>query len=446
MKISVILLFVFIMLFAYMEKASSVTSNLKEIYAPRETAIAELSGTILEQITKEQVKLKRGHVDVAFDYDIKKLGDKYYFWFIAPNSQNSYTFTIEDMIVFDNGENKVMDYQESFSVEGESVDYSIKPGFVLSDKDFEITATVYEDFNKVINSDFPETREFELKPGENKLKFSIEKVSGAKFVPIKIGRYNVPGYILGNYSYGLNARANQSLPGNISNTNDSVIEINESEEPPPLYIQKEELLFEFFPKIIEINYIEGGKLPVYQIGIINKGRNIDRIFFQYNNDIFSILTGENETINSNETKYFNLSLKNAEGDMKEVVTAKSENSSSYLLVKLKSVKNESESGAKYFKSNTTGGKEMYYCSELLGVKCSADEICSGEEVNSLDNLCCIGKCEKEPASSGKSWAGYLIIGIVILVILIIFFKYRKSKSGSGSPIPKKIFDIEKNLP
>jgi hypothetical protein len=170
---------------------------LNDIYAPKETMIGELTGGILAPIQREQVRVvKDGHLDVAVQYDVGKLGSRQFIWIIAPTNPGAYSLIIRDVIALVNGVPEVIEYRKDFSVQGAIVDYSVGPGFILADEDFEISAIAYTGTD--IETDFPEQRTISLYPGTNYVDFSIEDVLGVQMMTINFGMYQIPAYILGN--------------------------------------------------------------------------------------------------------------------------------------------------------------------------------------------------------------------------------------------------------
>ena len=178
----------------------AISSNMKDSYLPGETIVIKISGNILEPISSGNVEFRRGHILVPFDYDLKKLGEDYYLWAIAPESQINYTLTIKEISTYVSGKVQKIDYVKNFSILGNLSDYSIKPGFVLDDKDFEIKMQLNEDINKPIDLKFIEEREVVLKPGENIVKFSISEINETGLYNLTIGKYILPAYLKINKS------------------------------------------------------------------------------------------------------------------------------------------------------------------------------------------------------------------------------------------------------
>lgn len=175
-----------------------VSSNMAATYLPRETIIAQLSENVINSINKNQITLvKDGHIQVGFEYDVTDIGGKNFVWLIAPQNPGNYTLVIKDVVSIENGYPQVAEFRQDFSVNGSLVDYSINPGFVIANDEFQIRATLYESFSKSISVDFPESRSVTLNPGINTIDFPVEGFVGPNLVSINVGRYQVPGIING---------------------------------------------------------------------------------------------------------------------------------------------------------------------------------------------------------------------------------------------------------
>lgn len=185
-----------------LHSVSAVSLGINNEYAARETIIGMLSQDVVGTVQKSQVSLVRdGHIPVAFEYDVKKLGSDQYIWLVAPQTAGSYTLRFNDLIATVGGAPQVVDYEKSFIVSANSTDYSISPGAVYANSDFEIVVTLYESFNKKINVDFPSSREVTLFPGTNEIDFDLDGFVGTEFLMINVGKYVVPSYLIGADSY-----------------------------------------------------------------------------------------------------------------------------------------------------------------------------------------------------------------------------------------------------
>lgn len=370
---------------------SAVSSNIRGSYKPAETVVVELSGSILEPIAFENVMIKRNNIEIATDYDVKKLGEKYYIWFTAPKEANNYTLLIKNLKTLVNGIPQTIDFSQNFTVSGNLIDYSIIPGFIMAMNNFQMNAKVYGDNDIPIDIDFPYQRQVLLKPGDNIIKFDISSVSGNKFLTLHLGFYSLPVYIV----------KNETLEG----TN-----------------------VEFSPKSISRLILNSEKLPVYNIFTIsNLGKSdLKGVYFEYNNESLS-LNSSKFNLNVNESKEINFSI--IKGiDFKSKILLRYGNYSLELPVSVIFEK-INRTG---ITNESNGTTNLYRCSELRGKICSAAEVCSAAQEISLDGQCCTGECIVETqSSSGYSWLGYLIGVIVIVGLIYVYMKYKKTKTPAN---------------
>ena len=385
-KISCLLL----LLVFLVSSVSAISTDMEETYYKGETIIVEILGNIFQSIEKEDVLFFRGHVQVPIYYDVKRIGDKYYIYGIAPLEENNYTLKIKNILTTIEGVIKEIDFEQNFSITNTLIDYSIKPGFAIFEEDFEFTIILNEDLDKSISVDFPEEREIILTPGENKLKISpITNETGFKI--IKIGNYEIPIFILENPTEPEIALKNLTI----------------------------------FPQSIE-SILLSGQTKVYPVRIKNQGTlEINNLKLNYNPDIFEIGFSQLTTIHPNETIVFNITLKISNNSIFEIISFEAEEYYQELIINVTYTDDVNKTETPYLDnySETQG----YYCSELSGKSCSADEQCSMEIVQTIDvNNCCIGECTI-PKEGSFAWIG-LLIGLVILVVLIIVgVRYKKSK-------------------
>ena len=199
MKKEIVLGFILTCLFAFLASGVfAISTDLKSSYQPGETMIVKVYGNILEPIKLQDVAFKRGHVGISLDYDVLRIGGGYYIWANAPISENNYTLEIDNLATTVEGQAKKITFEQNFSVSGNKTDYYIKPGAIYTTKDFDIFAFLNEDVSKTIKINFISENDFVLKPGENKLSFSIESMNGTGVYNLTIGKYNVPAEIVAN--------------------------------------------------------------------------------------------------------------------------------------------------------------------------------------------------------------------------------------------------------
>jgi hypothetical protein len=190
-KVVMLMIFVF-----FMSSVSALSSTMEEIYRPRETIIAQLSQDVIGNINAEQINLLReGYIDVGFEYGVQKINGKHYFWLIAPENLASYTLRIEDVVASVNGVPEVVDFEQDFSVEGEAVDYSVRPGVISTNKDFQVSVELFDDFSQTVQTSFPEERNIDLLPGVNTVSYDVDEVFGNQLMDITLGDYTLKAYI-----------------------------------------------------------------------------------------------------------------------------------------------------------------------------------------------------------------------------------------------------------
>ncbi|MBM3231997.1 hypothetical protein FJZ21_01305 [Candidatus Pacearchaeota archaeon] len=368
---------------------SSVSTTMLPFYQRSETMIIEIQGNILEPIERSDIIFKRGHVAIAVDYDLRRILDKYYLYAQVPSTSNNYTLFINNIATTVNGQTKLVNFNQTFEVTSNLTDYSINPGFIITNQDFSISINSNLDFSQTINSDFPEEMSIILNPGINNVNFDTDsKESG--FYIATIGKYQVPIFITDSQS------------------------------------TQERISLTVYPKILR-ETLKINSPKSYNISIRNNGQQaVEGIYFVYNEDIFS-LSNNSINLGANQTVNLSISLINTNTDILETI-----------LISKGSEAIENISFQIYFTQNdsqvTNSSNPEYYCSELGGKFCSATETCSGQNVQTLDGSCCVGICSIVEEES-SSWILYLFIGVVLIVIIFIFLRYRKTKLPSPKNLP-----------
>lgn len=381
----------------------AISTDMKVTYKPGETAIFTIQGNILEPIFSGDLKfLRDGHIEIPFDYDIKKINGKYYIYMIMPsnveeNSSSDYTFLIRDLATTVNGQNQNIDFMQNFSVSGELIDYSITPGIVSSSDNFEIEVNLNRDLDKSIEVSPPFQREVLLKPGKNTIRFDISDVSGG-FYEINFGDYLLPVSII-------KETKGQIFP------------------------------FKFSPFEIESTILKGTDKS-YPFDLIYTGEGDAIVDFSYNSQIFDIAPAFPEFFEPGKLYEFNLNVKNPGRDIDEVIILDYGGDSFNFPVRVLYTENESVVGTPYL-DNNPDNKIEHFCSELKGNECSSSQICSGDVVSTKDvEKCCLATCS-ETSSTSYSWVGYLIGFVLLLILGFVGFRYFKSKK-QGDVIKEKI--------
>ena len=451
------LIVVLVTLLLFSVNAKAISLNIKDSYERKETIIGELSGSILAPISRSQVSLVRdGHIDVAFDYDIKQLGNKYHIWLTAPQNEGNYTLIIKDVITNEQGSQTQINYQKNFRVLSNSTDYSIKPGFISTSQDFFITTSLYSETEKTINIDFPSSRNVNLQQGDNKIDFSINDVIGTQLKIINFGKYVVPAYIMGKaVNNTTNQTINQTNPINTTSNNTGYVNNSANQTinitTPSNYLVN--VSFKIIPQGIKSTILITENTS-YLFQIFNFENNSINIILDYDKNTFIITPNSNLSIEPNSSIQLNLSLKNNTGTaIRDVIIITSNEKSEYLLIEFNFTEKLEDISTSYLSGNSSSSESLLYCSEIPGAKLCivSDEVCNGKVISSLENgICCQGTCKTEKSNS-RAWIGYLIIAIVIMVLLVIYLKYKKTKPpanpmaslGKASGMPLSLPGVKK---
>lgn len=217
----------------------AVSTDIKENYLPAETAIIKISGNILESISPADIEFKRGHVLVPFDYDVGKIGEEYYLWFITPEGEINYTLGIKNIATTVNGKVQEITYEKNFTVSGNLSDYSVKPGFISTNDSFEIRVVLNEDLSKAVTLNFFGESEFTLKPGENIVKFPMPEINETQSAEIILGKYTLPAYLKVDHPVKITPGESDGAKVNLTNLSEIDIEELPEEEQEAIKVERQ---------------------------------------------------------------------------------------------------------------------------------------------------------------------------------------------------------------
>jgi hypothetical protein len=548
----------FVVLAFSLGSVSALSTTLGEAYEPSETMIGKLSDDIHAVNVKNARILRDGHIDVGFNGDIKKLGNSYFIWILAPLNSGNYKLVVGNVIT---NVGDVLNLEHEFVVGKEKSEYSITPGFIVSSEDFEIVANLNVDFGKTINVDYPSFRNVSLTPGSNKINIQIGKVIGNKLVMISVGKYLVPAFLIGKQSVcgdgeihneevcdGSNLRSEScstrgfdsgelTCLSNCLSFNTSLCKVtpvcdsvnldlcssdsscssaggfwyggytkkcNRYEKGAECDSEHTGLCttagtcldaggfwydgeckekscdsnnlklcesvsdclsaegywysgicnsedevnvapkFEFSDAVIRSSVLASQSIPIYSFQLRNVGENrIKNIFLEYNREKFIVFPDAEIVLKPEENVNISLSLKTPiEFPLKGAIIAYAGNFSDYILIEIDSTENEKNVETVYLDDEEGPG---YYCSELGGIICVDEEVCSEEAVESIGGNCCLAECKIGNRGS-RVWIGYLTVVLIILVLLIVYVKYKKAGKPPNVLTEKRFSMAEKKLP
>ncbi|MEI6850070.1 MAG: hypothetical protein WCK29_03450 [archaeon] len=405
--------------------AGAISSDMKSSYMKGETAVVKLSGPILEPITKDQIEFKRDNVRMPFLYDVAKLGDAYYIWFIVSSgaSEGNYSMGIKDVFTYVTGTTQSVDFIQNFTVNSNLADYTINPGFIFAKGNFSMVITSQANDSMTLNINQPESKDYNILPGDNKIEFNIKDFTGTQLTTMKIGNYTIPLYVV--------------------------------RDGFPIITEKKNNSLSISPGFIDATKLKSATNINYTLTIQNTGiNNMVNIYLDYNTDIFSITPSGKTSLNSDEQMQYDITIKESyRKSFDEIIniTSKENNISRELPIKINFVDNYSViDDSIHVSANNSQGYLQYTCSELIGNKCANGQACKGTEIVGKDGLCCRGICGTGTTTKTSSaWIGYLLAIILIGILGYVYYNYKKVKADKD-PIKTQIREAEKknrkNLP
>jgi hypothetical protein len=415
---------VVLFLFLIMPLASAVEFDMKTNFSQGETLIAKLSGNFLEQPSKENINFYRGHVKVPIEYDLARINDEFYIYAMLPENEANYSIVIGDVTYYQGSQISEKDIAKNFSITKDIADFSINPGFIITNNDFYLEVQNLQDYKINIqikietisssnessggffaslfgedSSSDEEEYSITLKSGEiKKINFKLEDIEQPVTKTIDLStdklKYEIPVYIFLNYSSQKEKKRGFELEPSILNfsisTNSSITKI--------IYLSN---IGE--NDLENISFIISESLEAYLIPI----ENIEEL-------------KENKTAKIGLHFASNEEEKIIEGQIKAKESSEYGDIYAYTAVFLSIVKDyiPLDEEDEIITTKT--------CYELGGEICSKNQECDGKIENAKDDKCCIGICKDIEKSSTGKIIGWLII-ILIIVFLIWFFKFKYKK-------------------
>jgi hypothetical protein len=415
---------VVLFLFLIMPLVPAVEFDMKTNFSQGETLIAKLSGNFLEQPSKDSINFYRGHVKVPIEYDLAKINDEFYIYAMLPENEANYSIVIKNVKYYQGSQISEKDIAKNFSTTKNLADFSINPGFIITNDDFYIEVQNLQDYKINIqiktetispsnessggffaslfgedSSSDEEEYSITLKSGEiKKINFKLEDIEQAVTKTIELStdklKYEIPVYIFLNYSSQKKKKRDFEFEPSILNfsisTNSNITKI--------IYLSN---IGE--NDLENISFIISESLEPYLIPI----ENIEEL-------------KENKTVKIELHFASNEEEKIIEGQIKAKESSEYGDIYAYTAVFLNIVKDyiplDEEDEIIITKT----------CSEMGGEICSKNQECEGKIENAKDDKCCIGTCKDIEKSSTGKIIGWLII-IFIIVFLIWFFKFKYKK-------------------
>lgn len=387
------LLFIFATLFFIANVISLELTISKDTYYPQETLQAQILGNFVS-LSADNINIYKENVPrpIPVKSDITKKNDIYYFYAVLPNNIGNYSLVIENTQYLTGGELKNESIIRNFTIERSNNTnvLTINPGFIVTDKDFEIK----------IKSPFANQQVLLVLEGTNKSKTVSLVEDSEKAVSFSIAGINssMTSLIINQYS----------IPVFIINS-----------VPTP-----DEEDISFYPSELKATITPDSDF-FFNVSVRNIGnKNLTNIKLSSNiNARFDPETIEK--LDVREHKYVNILInipdsknKNVSGEINFAYNDKSITMPVYFDI----TKNSSQVNLTGTTSTPPQG-----CAQKSGRICVYPETCSGTSTESLDGPCCIGECVVKKSGGTINW-GVGAILLIVIVALVGYFVYRMRKS------------------
>lgn len=392
----------------------ALSTTLASEYAQGETIIIEINGPINVPLSSSDMEFLRGHVQVgSFEYDLKRLGDRYFIYAIAPFIPHNYTLALHDVQTTINGQPTTLDFFQNFTITNNTADYTLRPGFALTGQDVELEITLHTDVPQQITFG-PSNSNRTLTPGLNTLELEIEDFD--------YGLYTVP---VGVYDFML--YSTHTIP-----------QSNQTTLPPRI--------IEFSPVRFDHRFRRGSGPYVVAFFIENTAdHDLSGFDFVYDDERFEVNPSRLRSLDVNETVWFNITVL-GEDDVSEIITISIDDEVFELPLEI-TFEDENATNSTLPSSNVTlpNGNTEYSCREYNGFICLASQQCSGETVTTSEGACCRGTCVDLEEKGSLAWLGYMIGFIVLFLIVIVGGRYLKARSRAKSenPLDKQVKKLER---
>lgn len=396
-----------------------------------ETLMARVSGNFLEPIFKNNVLLYRGHVRVGFDPQIAKIGQDYYIYAqLLGKNQNNYSLHIKEAqyTTIEGGVSEE-DLVKDFSITGQTADFLISPGFIVTEQDFSIDVQNLQDHEITINiktngDTVPESNESST--GLFGLLFGGEEEQETETgTLVTLGEGEAK-----KITFEAIDITEPTFKIIILSTPNLKYEVPVYMTPSEEALEEEQKSFMFSPAILNIS-MATDSTATRMIYLYNDGKtlleNINLSVSESLEDYVDLSIEQIEDLEENESIKITLTITadSEEGIVDGQIKAR-ENTSfqTYSAVFLTFIKDYQPVGGNI---TLIDPAILKTCEEMGGSICQDDEECTEETKHARDGNCCLGDCEEVKKDNRGKIIGWIII-IVVVILLLWFFKKTRKKA------------------
>ncbi len=409
----------------------AIQIETKEEFAQDETMIAKISGNFVDSFGTGNIFFYREHVRVPTQFSLSKIKDDYYLYATLSRSSGknpgNYSLQIQNVKYKVGTQIKEDDVIKNFTINNETADFYVVPGFIKTKGDFYLELTNLRDWSMEV-----EVTSENSSTSEDFWSF-FGTGSTTQTIALSSGQTKKVNF---QFDDTLNESTLQTITFESENTSYSV----------PVYMETENNTI--------TNRGEVGKLSlepfIFNVSVATNS-NTTRIIYLYNRENASVQNislyvseelepyvnlsvAEIREMDDNSTIKiaFTVSSGDSEKNLEGQITAKYENAeeedvfvhSAIFLTFIKDyIPKEGDNDTIVINSKT--------CLELNGTKCSANEICPGESVYAQDGNCCVVQCtpKEESSSTGKIIGWSLVALVVLFVGWFLRKRYKKTSSS-----------------
>jgi len=379
---------------------SSINLGINSNYKPGETLLGTLEGNFISSPTPENFYFYSDREQMPLIFDITKIQDKYYFYALLPSEERNYTLDIKNLKFYENGKEMTGDIERNFSVSGNSIDFSVYPGFLIMRNVSSLTVESQNQPLSVSANFLNTTQTIQVSIAQKKKIYFSATGFNANLSQIEISALNTK-YL---------------IPVSILSITSPETENIETEK------------FRFSKSEHDFSVYEKNK-TTFRIYLQNLGdaaiKNVSLSYSDTLKGTIELSPDTIEEIKESESKSIDLivdakTYKTFQG----TITALAGNNSAETFITLNSIETGTPLPVENPDNNLPEGKSS--CSDLGGILCTDTQVCSVESVDSLEGLCCVnGTCDEQ-----KSYWG-IIFGIILILAVAggLYYLYKRSKKS-----------------
>lgn len=412
---------------------SAVEFQGKTDFQKDETFFVKIVGNFFQPISEDDIIFLRGHTRISIVPFVERIdGDYYIYAQLFGKESGNYSLFIEDAQISQFDEIIEQDLERNFTINENSSDFSIEPGFISTNESFEVeirnlrNSEISLNYKIVNNSEISESAESE---GGGFFDFgsffdnSESSSSSANGISIKTGETRKIAFQTKNFS-------SFTIQKIIFSTENSNYEM-------PVFITSEKtgndsssgkIRFEPSELDVSLGFNSRTNRTAYVFNLDSE-KSLEDLEISFSDELkpyMSISKKNISSISENSSEKIDITFFSGNKEAKvegQIRVKTTDDFYDYVSVTLNVVEN--------FNPNQTVDSSTPLCSEMNGNICKpSTERCEGGNTKvARDGICCLSVCAEIPASSYGKIIGWTILTLVLgFVAWFYFFKYKRTKN------------------